>query len=333
MGVWDGIDGTNSFVPTFDIPGRNINISTGTVIIKGQLWWCDATVPTAIPPASAKDRRDRLVLRYDRGASAAASVVWPTVIQGVSDGSLTLPPLQQTTTGYWDIPVCNWISHASGAFDTLVDGRQLSGHSVVSMLSTARPSPTHPRLGLEYDTGYLQRWDGTTWRNIGPKNQVVGSAVTSTDTSYSNLHSPFTIPANDQKLGWVSYRLRAGGSGVQASNTPRPFGFLVYAFGKNWGEIQDTGGVAAGGHFSWHYSCELLVYPDGSANFIGDFVASHAVYNPGSQTSSQALSGSLKAGGVNPATATTMSLQSAWTSSSGNPEIVCFGATFDRVEN
>jgi hypothetical protein len=340
IGVWDGIDGsvTTGMVPTLDAsPARNINISTGTVIIKGQLWWCDASVKTAISAADPTyDRYDVLVIRLDRTFPTSVGTVAPYIITGTPAAAPAVPAIQQTTSGLYDIPVAQWRARSTGngsVIDSLIDRRQFSGHSVVAMLSSARPAPAHPRLALETDTGYLQRWDGSVWRNIGPKNQVLQTGLTANTTGYANLHTPFQIPANDSALGPCSYRLRCGGHGVQAAGTARPFGLLVNAFGKIWGEIQDTGGISPGSNFNWYYSCELIVSATGQASFYGHFSVSHSVYNPAPSTSNQAVAGQLGNGGVVVNANQSMVLQGAWTSVAGAPVLTCYGATFDRVAN
>lgn len=110
--------------PSLDTAGRNIVIAAGNAVIKGQLWRTDASVSTPIPAPSASDRLDRLALRYNRSATTSATVVQPTVITGTPGGGL--PPYQQTPTGLWDLPVCHWTSHSSGALDTLIDERKLA---------------------------------------------------------------------------------------------------------------------------------------------------------------------------------------------------------------
>ena len=51
--------------PSLDLAGRNAVIADGNVVIKGQLWRCDAPVATPIPVASSQlNRIDRLVIRY-----------------------------------------------------------------------------------------------------------------------------------------------------------------------------------------------------------------------------------------------------------------------------
>jgi len=82
------------------------------------------SVSTPIPVASAQNRIDRLVLRLNRGASTSPTVVQPVVITGTPSGSPIEPPLVQTPTGLYDIPVCSWTSTSAGALTGLVDERQ-----------------------------------------------------------------------------------------------------------------------------------------------------------------------------------------------------------------
>jgi hypothetical protein len=334
-GIWDGIDGTNSMIPSIDVAGRNAIIGAGNIMIKGQIWWCDGNVPTPIPAASAMDRIDFLVVRYNRSAATSTGVIQPVIITGTPAANPVPPPLQQSTssTGLWDIPICQWTSHSGGAMDNLIDVRQFSGHSVVAMTSYARPGPTHPRLGLEYDTGYLMRWDGTTWRNIGPKNQVLPGGASATTTSYIQMHTPFPIPANDCAYGPVTYRIDAGGGGKQATTTPRSMLFLIAAFGLSWGASADTGNIPPGATFNWHYMCELLVSPNGGASFYGNFTISQAIQNPGSASSRQAMYTRVNPGGVPVSTATSMVLEGAWDSVTGAPAFTCAGATYERIAN
>jgi hypothetical protein len=174
-GIYDGIDGTGSFTPGLDTTNRTANLGAGSCLIKGQLWNATATVKTPIPAASAADRFDRLVVRLSRAASTSATVVSPAVITGASGGGM--PPLQQTPTGLWDIPVSYWTSHANGTIDTMVDQRQYCGRSVVSMTSGYHPSPTNPRIGLETDTQNILTWDGSNWNPIAAGNLLAYSST------------------------------------------------------------------------------------------------------------------------------------------------------------
>jgi hypothetical protein len=128
MGCVSAIDASmgSAMVPSLDTVGRNAVIADGVVVIKGQMWRCDAPVSTPIPAASAQNRIDRLVLRLTRGATTSVSVVAPWIITGTPSGSPVLPGIQQTPTGVWDIPVCHWTSTSAGGLTTLVDDRRVA---------------------------------------------------------------------------------------------------------------------------------------------------------------------------------------------------------------
>jgi hypothetical protein len=112
--------------PSLDTGGRNAVIQSGNCIIKGQLWRCDAAVSTPIPAASAQNRIDRLVIQYNRAATTSPTVIQLVVITGTPGSSPSEPPLTQTPTGLFQIPICSWTSASSGALTGLLDERQFS---------------------------------------------------------------------------------------------------------------------------------------------------------------------------------------------------------------
>lgn len=128
LGCLDGIDTNtgNAMAPSLDVPGRNIVIADGQVVIKGMLWRCDAPVATPIPAASAQNRLDRLVIRLTRGATSSPNVVQPVIITGTPSSSPVLPPYIQNTTDTWDITVANWLSTSAGGTTTLNDERKFN---------------------------------------------------------------------------------------------------------------------------------------------------------------------------------------------------------------
>jgi hypothetical protein len=168
-GIWDGVEGQSSFAPT--ISGMNVTMSAGTVLIKGQLWNADAPVTIAVPAAASQARIDVLVIRLNRGAANSAGVVQPVIITGTPGASPVAPPIQQTTAGFWDVPIAQWTTNANSTTSGLIDIRRYSGRSVIDMISTQRPTPVNPRLGLEIDTGNLMRWNGSAWVPVIPAAQ------------------------------------------------------------------------------------------------------------------------------------------------------------------
>jgi hypothetical protein len=112
--------------PSLDTGGRNAVIADGNILIKAQLWRCDAPVSTPIPAASAQNRIDRLVIRLTRGATTSATVVVAAVVTGTPSGSPVIPALTQTPTGIWEFPVSHWTSTSAGALTGLIDDRLFS---------------------------------------------------------------------------------------------------------------------------------------------------------------------------------------------------------------
>jgi hypothetical protein len=181
----------SAMVPSLDTGGRNIVIADGVVVIKGQLWRCDAPVSTPIPAASAQNRIDRLVIRLNRGATSAPTVVQPIVITGSPSSTPVIPPITQTLTGIWDIPVAHWTSTSAGALTTLVDDRRttndpwhdmrpLSG-SFVGTISGANP----PQYRFSNDLVYVEvagviqsptpagNYNNVTWFTFPPRYSPV----------------------------------------------------------------------------------------------------------------------------------------------------------------
>jgi hypothetical protein len=190
IGAVTAIDASvgSAMVPSLDTGGRNAVIADGVVAIKGQLWRCDAPVSTPIPAASAQNRIDRLVLRLTRGATTSATVVVPTVITGTPSGSPVMPPIVQTSTGIWDVPVCSWTSTSAGAITTLVDQRRMTN------------DPWHDMRPLS-----AANWAGTVAGMTPPQYrfsqdltavEVAGKVQTNNTSGNMNNVVFFTFPTN-----------------------------------------------------------------------------------------------------------------------------------------
>lgn len=187
-GLLSAIDGSagSAMIPSLDTGGRNAVIADGIAVIKGQLWRCDAPVSTPVPAASAQNRIDRLVLRYTRGAASSPTVVAPTIITGTPSGSPVLPPIVQTPTGIWDLPVCHWTSTSAGAISTLIDDRRLTNDQWHDMrpLSAANwagtvAGMTPPQYRFSNDLKYVE---------------VAGSVQTNNVAGNMNAVTFFTFP-------------------------------------------------------------------------------------------------------------------------------------------
>lgn len=190
MGAMTGVDGSvgSAMTPSLDTGGRNAVIADGVVAIKGQLWRCDAPVNTAIPAASAQNRIDRLVLRLTRGATTSPTVVVATVITGTPSGSPVMPPIVQTTTGIWDVPISSWTSTSAGAITSLVDQRRVTN------------DPWHDMRPLS-----AANWAGTVAGMTPPQYrfsddlawvEIAGSVRTDVSTGNMNAITFFTMPPN-----------------------------------------------------------------------------------------------------------------------------------------
>jgi hypothetical protein len=172
-GIHDGIDGTQSIgtmTPSLDTSGRNAVIQAGNVVVKGQLWSCSGPISTPIPGASSQNRYDRLVLRLNRGATTAPTVIQPTVITGAPASSPVEPPLVQTTTGLYDIPVCSWLSTSSGSLSNLVDERQYSVDAWHTLTTPTSPGGLSGSFRYR-QTGAAVRMDVTLqWTSVNTWN-------------------------------------------------------------------------------------------------------------------------------------------------------------------
>lgn len=348
-GIWDGIDG-NDLLPTPNVSTHSVSIAPGTCIIKGQVWHTD--VATGITPSvntAAAARPDRVVLQYDRDSTTAAAIVQLLLVQG-NPGDPAPPALVQTGagtagTGKWQIPVCQWVmSGNSGVMTSFQDTRQLSGRTVATILSGARPGMTYSRLGIEVDTGYLLLYDQNVpgWRNIGPKNQVEtsGNFVNGTSTAGYDLHAAFTIPPNDvanAALNAVGYRLRCGGGGHQSAKAVATFVFMTNAFGLNWGATSAGQIIPINGAFNWHYDVELVVNANGSGSVYGDLTITQALANPGNNQSVYVLNHQQAVNTVDVSTSRPMSVKAYVSASDAGgtspPSLQCVGATFERIAN
>lgn len=182
----DGAAGVGSyFATTLNTGGRTADMQAGNFYVKGMLWRSDATISTAIPAASGQDRIDRLVLRFNRGASTAATVVVPTIITGTPSGSPAIPALTRTTTGIWDFPIAFWTSSAGGGLTGLIDERRFTNDNwhdmrplLNSFVGTITGSPA-PQYRFSNDLKYVE---------------VSGYLQTPPTTGNYNGTSFFTIP-------------------------------------------------------------------------------------------------------------------------------------------
>jgi hypothetical protein len=163
-GVVSGVG--SELAPNLNSGARTAIIASGGALLQGFFKPVSSATGTAIPAANTQNRIDRLVLRLNRAAAAAADFVKPAVITGTPSGTPQPPAITQTTSGLWDLPICRWTSASSGALSGLVDERQILGSLVVACTSTNRPvNPKIGMLGYETDTGRWIGWTGSQpWR-------------------------------------------------------------------------------------------------------------------------------------------------------------------------
>lgn len=216
-GLVNAIDGSigSAMLPSLDTGGRNAVIADGVSVIKGQLWRCDAPVSTPVPAASAQNRIDRLVLRYTRGAASSPTVIAPTIITGTPSGSPVLPPLVQTPTGIWDLPVCHWTSTSAGAISTLIDDRKLTNDSWHDM----RP------LSNAF-VGSISGWPPPQYRfsDDGRYVETGGACQTPPTTGNYNGVAIVTLPPAYRPISGTSERIAIPGNiGSQGTGGASPY--------------------------------------------------------------------------------------------------------------
>jgi hypothetical protein len=203
----------SAMVPSLDTGGRNAVIADGVVVIKGQLWRCDAPVSTPIPAASAQNRIDRLVIRLTRGASTSATVVQPVVITGTPSGTPAIPPLTQTSTGIWDVPVSHWTSTSAGALTTLVDDRRLTN------------DPWHDMRPLSNSfVGSISGWTPPQYRfgQGGIYVELAGHVQLPPTNGNYNSVSFFTLPPAYRPVSSAGTRIPVTGVLNQGSGVAAP---------------------------------------------------------------------------------------------------------------
>lgn len=169
QGIPDGVSGSpgsTDLKVSLNSGARTAVCAAGDALIKGQLWGCTTSVSTAIPAASGSPRIDKLVLRLDRQATTAATVVQPVVITG-TPASNPNPPVIKNDTRFKDIPLGQWQSNADGSLISLQDIREF-WTAVRLFTSGQRPTPPKGAIGYETDTDSLMIFNGATWRYITP---------------------------------------------------------------------------------------------------------------------------------------------------------------------
>ena len=257
---WSGFDGTpggNAARASLDAANRRIVTQPGAALIRGLYRATDTAEATNVPAASASDRIDRLVWRYDRTETDDEdAVIQPVILQG-TPGASTPPDIVQTEDGYFDIKVCRWTSAASGALTGLVDERMfLSTKGPVPCFSHSRPGLGIGTMIYEVDTGITRISDGSGWRIVA---EDTGSTSLNA-TGYWRTSSGFTNSGR-RLNGWVRIRIALERTTNTLSTSDSDGSPLLATLPANlrpgiveYGEVGLSGGRAG----------NVLVHTDGS---------------------------------------------------------------------
>ncbi len=240
LGLRSGLygDPTDSAGTTsFDVPGRNIVLAPCKVVIEGRLWATDANVSTAIPAASASNRIDRLVLRLNRAAGSAATVVQPVVLTG-TPGSGLPPAVSYSLGGTYDVKVASWTSQSNGTLSGLTDERSFCSAGLPVCTSATRPDYfENIGLAFESDTSRIIYWNGTAWTAYNAGRQTLPAS------------GPLTVSASMQTVPGLSASLAVGtyhvhGQLLLSVPTTGSQGLITYRLNGAGGLIASNGGAS-----------------------------------------------------------------------------------------
>ena len=292
--IYDGVDTSNSFVPSLDTAGRNAVMSAGDCLIKGMLWRADASVSTPIPAAESQDRIDYLVLQLNRAATSSPAVIQPIVVKGTAAATPVPPTLTQNSTGIFQIPISQWTAHSTGVLDTMYDARL-----------------------------YTQR----TPRKIAN----IGSHIANS-TNYYSVHQSVYIPPLDAAAGAVVHKFRVAGNGTQATGTAVQMNWQLAYQGNTITAVGDNGNIPAGVGFNWLYDGEFMIFPDGSAMSLSTMVQSRSINTPSTAQSTKTQSQTFAAGYINVAQGGSIALQIGWASTTGSPLATGLGFIYEKQQ-
>lgn len=155
-GVVDSQGGTGFQVSV--ATGMNIQAAIGTAVVRGFLGYTVATEgPVAVANGDASlTRIDLAILKLDR----AANLMTFEVKQGTPDPAPEDPPLTQTDTGVYEMPLARLTIPASAGSmlsGYITDMRAFVGSSTGAWTTTGRPaSPRKGKLGYNVTTS---RWE------------------------------------------------------------------------------------------------------------------------------------------------------------------------------
>ena len=209
-----------------------------------------------------------------------------------------------------------------GAHDINITGCQapLSGYGTAAIVDLSGNAVRHGNIGL------------------GAKQvQTAGSESAVTQNTWTNLSRPITIPKYDPQA-YRAYRITAYGSGRQATGTRVDLGLRLYFGTTQIGyTVIDgpTGGVPAGGNFSWRVTYDVII-TTGGASGVCNSNATFA-YNPASFKASPSTSAfgtnTHQGATFNGTVDNTFVIQARWASTVGAPTLTCHGTVFESLTN
>ena len=163
--------------------------------------------------------------------------------------------------------------------------------------------------------------------------QASETSVTANTTGYTNLSVAFTVPANDAQ-GPTVYRLKAWGSGQQATGTAQVVGFRISGFGNATATVVVAASVvAAADSYSWSAVAEIIVLSAGTSVQAMYSLAGQMTDNGSHPSGTNSVPFTANSGyvNVNTTVSQTMVIQAAIGSATGAPSVTSFCSTFERV--
>lgn len=282
-GAGYGIVGPSDLAVTQNgTPNMSVNVAAGKAFVDGTenanqgAYLCvnDATVNLAIAASDPTNpRKDLVVAKVQDAEWSGATNSWSlAVVTGTPAASPSEPAVPANAH------VLAMINVAAGATSitngNITDRRRRAsalGGIVVCTSSTRPASPTIHQFIFETDTGYLMRWDGSSWTAVTPTGWA----------DYTPSHSGLTVGNGSQLARWarvgrivhVLYRLSFGSTTAITGNVeiglPVASTSSEQAFGS--GVILDSGTrwFTCGAHIGGSASRAAVVHTEsGNAGIV-----------------------------------------------------------------
>jgi len=153
-------------VPAFS--GLAVEVEPGEAMVRGHYYVSTLAVELTLATADASnDRIDTVVLRLD----PIANEIVAAVVTGTPAASPVPPTLTQVDPyGVFEFPLANVLVEATaGVPGTITDRRAFMGERVGSWNTAGRPDTGgRPVFGYNTDFGWVEFYDGSSWRNFAP---------------------------------------------------------------------------------------------------------------------------------------------------------------------